>query len=105
MIQSSKGPKVSSDHPLGKQGELTSSCIHEWFDIFLLRRLHQNADQDRVDGIDFGANQKPEKLSKNFTHVVVMTFFCLLACVVIFFMQGLEVRGCLVGFLGWFDRC
>ena len=34
MIQSSKGPKVSSDHPLGKQRELTSPSIHEWPDIF-----------------------------------------------------------------------
>ena len=91
MIQSSKGSKVSSDHPLGE--------------TLWLRRLNKNADQDRVDGIDFGANQKPEKLSKNFTHAVVMTFSCLLARAVIFFIQGLEVRGCLVGFLGWFDRC
>ena len=70
-----------------------------------LRRLNQNADQDRVDGIDLGANQKPEKFSKNFTHAVVMTFSCWLARVVIFFTKGIVVTGCLLGSLGWLDRC
>ena len=57
----------------------------------LLLQFNQNAGQDRIDAmfnqfvdlkstidgiesIEYGANQNPEKLNKNFTHAVVVTF-------------------------------
>ena len=58
---------------------------------FLLLQFKQNADQkqindmfdqfaglklkiDGIDSIDYGANKNPEKLNKNFTHAVEVTF-------------------------------
>ena len=62
----------------------------------LLLQFNQNAGQDRIDAmfnqfvdlkstidgiksIEYGTNQNPEKLNKNFTHAVVVTFSDLLA--------------------------